>query len=141
MQTTTRTARDIALRAMALIGLDLGASWIIGLLDDSGGANIGAGLLLFAAIMVLSGLGGLYDGWRLGFARTAVIWAATSVLVAVGMIALVDGPLSFDADIFWSDLRDLGAFMTGLVLLPALFGGLITGLTRANPGDHTRPDH
>ncbi|NYF98525.1 hypothetical protein [Janibacter cremeus] len=140
MRTTARTLSDIALRSMALIGFYLGASWIVGLLPGSGGANIGAGLLLFVVIMVLSGLGGLYDGRRAGFLRTVVIWAATSVIVAMGMVALIDGFHPFDADIFWSDLRDIGALMVGLVVMPALLGGLITGLTRADREYRSCPD-
>ncbi len=141
MKTTARTLRDIALRATALIGFYLGMSWIVGLFPDSGGVNIGAGLILFVAIMVLSGLGGLYDGWRVGFLRTAVIWAATSILVAVGMIALFGRLFPFDSDVFLSDLRDMGAFMVGLVVLPPLLGGLITGLVRVEPEHRSSPGH
>lgn len=141
MTIAARTLRDIALRGTALVGSYLGLSWIVGLLPDSGGPNIGAGLILFMAIMMLSGLGGLYDGWRVGFLRTVVIWSATSVLAAVGMIALFDGLFPLNTDVFFSDLRDLGAFMAGLVVVPALLGGLITGLARARPERRSCPHH
>lgn len=125
MKNIVRTIRDIALRAMGLIGFYLGASFIVGLFPNSGGANIGAALMLFVAIMGLSGLGGLYDGSRVGFLRVAVIWVPTAILVAVGTIALFDPLLPFDVDVFVSDLWDMGGFMAGLVAVPALLGGLL----------------
>ncbi|WP_338749720.1 hypothetical protein [Janibacter alittae] len=136
MTTTACILRDIAVRTVTVIGVHLGLSWFVGLLDTSGGANIGAGLLTFVLLMVLSGLGGLIDGRRVGVLSTVVIWVATAVLVAVAMIATFD-PWPPDSGVVVSDLWEIGPFLTSLVAVPALIGGLLTGLRRTAPEAHT----
>jgi len=131
MKTTLRTLRDIAVRTAILLGFNLSALWMLGRFDNSPDANIGAGLLIFAGILMLGGLGGLCDGWRGGFARLTVTWSATAVLTAIGMIAVIDPALPVDVDVFLSDLRDLGGFLTALVAIPALLGGALGALIRS----------
>lgn len=128
MTTTSRAIRDIAVRTIILLGFDLGFRALLARYDDSQDA-LGAGLLAFLIIVLISGIGGLIDGWRLTFGRMAFIWLVTAVLAAVGMTALINVFYEpFDLDVFFSDLRDLGAFTVGLILVPALLGGGLTAL-------------
>ncbi len=131
MNTTLRTLRSIAVRTAVLLGFDLVVLWMLYRFDNSPDANIGAGLLAFAGIMILCGLGGLYDGWRRGFGRVAVTWTATAVFTAIGMIALFDPALPIDVDVFLSDVRDSGGFLIALVAIPALLGGGLAALVRS----------
>lgn len=134
MKTTLRTLRSIAVRTAILLGFDLGVLWTLYRFDNSPDANIGAGMLTFAGIMMLCGLGGLYDGWRRKFGRVAVTWSATAVLTAIGMIALFDPALPINVDVYLSDLRDSGGFLIALVTIPALLGGGLGALLRS--GSH-----
>lgn len=132
MSTIVRTLLDIAIRTGGLLGFHLLVLLLMWLLarDSTGGANIGAGLLAFALIIVISGLWGFYDGRRRGFGRLALIWVPTAVLTAVGMSLLFQSSLHIDVDVFLSDLRDSGGFLILVVLLPAVLSGGLGALMR-----------
>ncbi|MDO5744124.1 MAG: hypothetical protein Q4P23_06625 [Micrococcaceae bacterium] len=128
MGTASRAIRGIALRTAVLVGLYL-LVWVVLLrFEESSSANIGAGLISFAVIALLSALGGLYDGTRGGFSRLAITWVATAMLTAVALIALIDPFLPFDLEVFLFDLLELGPFMAALVAIPALLGGGVGAL-------------
>ncbi len=132
MTTIFRTLLDIAIRTGGLLGFHLVVLLLMWLFarDSTGGANIGAGLLAFALIIVISGLWGFYDGRRRGFGRLALIWVPTAVLTAVGMSMLFQPSLPIDVDVFLSDLRDSGGFLILVVLLPAVLSGGLGALMR-----------
>lgn len=142
MGITVSTLRDIALRTAVLVGLDM-LVWLVVLRsDDTSDANIGAGLFTFAAIAVLSTVGGVYDGIRLGFLRVAVTWVSTAVLTAMLMIALFDPFEPFDFEFFLSDLSETGLFLAAIVAIPALMGGGVGAVLRQdnNPVPSERPN-
>jgi len=93
--------------------------------DDDG---LGAGLLAFALIIVVTAVWGLVDGRRREFGRVAVIWLVTGVLVAVGWsIGLAVNGADSSMSIPELMLADVALlpFTFGLVAAPALVGGAI----------------
>ncbi|NYI76869.1 hypothetical protein [Nocardioides panzhihuensis] len=86
-------------------------------------ANIGAGLLYFGLLFVVSGLWGLWDG-RHAEALSPVFLRWTVVAIVTGLVFpiriwSVEG---VDFDVLWSDLAFLTPFVAGLVLAPAAAG-------------------
>ena len=114
--------------------LGLGAILVLGyrlidLLASDGDANIGAGLMVFAALMLVSFLWALVDGVFVEPARLFGGWAAAAVLYAIAWLVVLS---AYEADASMSTgelirdgLVDL-PFTIGLVLMPALFGGLLS---------------
>lgn len=96
--------------------------------DDEGGANIGAGLIAFGAIVLISFGWAFVDGAARGVAPTAVMWAIVNAVFSVGWL-VVRALIEADASMSASELvrHDLGGvpFTLGLVLLPAVVGALI----------------
>lgn len=76
MTTIARTLLDIALRTAGLLGLHALALLLVWFLDrdSTGGANIGAGLLALALIIIISGLWSLHDGRRLPVRPAGLGW-------------------------------------------------------------------
>ena len=86
-------------------------------------ADIGAGLIFFALLIVVSGLWGLWDGLRASvLAPVFVRWAVVGVVIGLA------GPLRIffdegrDVDVLLDDLLFLGPFLAGLVIAPAAVG-------------------
>ena len=98
--------------------------------DDGGGANIGAGLIAFGAVVVISFGWAYVDGRRRGASPTVVTWAF--VAAAFGLLWLL-GLALVEAD----DSLGLGErllldspmviFTAGLVFLPAGVGAALGG--------------
>jgi hypothetical protein len=110
--------------------------------DDGGGANIGAGLIAFGAVVLVS-LGWAYvDGRRRGAASTTVTWAI--VAVAFGLLWLLGlAAVETDDSMSLAERLRLDAFFAvwtaGLVFLPAGVGAAIGG-TAHRPDSGHRPD-
>ena len=86
-------------------------------------ADIGAGLLYFALLILASGIWGLWDGYHAKVLPPVFVrWAL--IAGAVGL----SGPFRIwfeegrDLGVLWSDLWNLTPFLAGLVLAPAAVG-------------------
>lgn len=101
---------------------------------ERGDANIGAGLLAFAAVVVLSGAWSLRDGYRHGFGWTLRTWALAAILPAVGLwlgLAITEA----DAGTSVTDL-----LRADVALVPMLYAFVITGaVVGAGLGEAVRP--
>ena len=81
-------AARTAVRALALLVLFWGQMWLWDTFAPSTDANIGAGLLAFLTVVVLSGVWGLLDGRRHGLVGALAAWVlAASVFDAVAAVA------------------------------------------------------
>lgn len=83
-------------------------------------ADIGAGLIYFVALLVVSGVWGLWDGYHsTALPPVFVRWAVIALVIGLS------GPLKIwfaegrDVGVLLSDLRYLTPFVAGLVLAPA----------------------
>ena len=118
------------------------AAFLGELLPSEGGANIGFGLLVLLALVVVASVWAARDGRRGGRAGTrllplAACWAGVVVLVAVAMAVWISvaGALyggGFPVEVLVSDLRSVTPFTAGLIGVPAL-----TALALVHAG--TRP--
>lgn len=101
--------------------------------DDGGGANIGAGLIAFGALVLISFGWAFVDGTARGISPTIIIWTVVAAVVSVGWLvvrAVVEADASMSAAEIIS--HDLGTipFTLGLVLAPAAVGSVIGGALR-----------
>ncbi|MGI8645470.1 MAG: hypothetical protein ACR2JD_04010 [Nocardioides sp.] len=112
----------VLVRAIVL-GAGIGAyTWLAPRLmpDDDG---LGAGLLAFALIIVLTAIWGLVDGRRRDFNRVAMIWLVT-VGWSLGLAVNGADSSMTTLELLRADLVLL-PFTFGLVAAPALVGGAI----------------
>ena len=96
--------------------------------DDGGGANIGAGLIAFGALVLISFGWSTFDGRVHAFAPAAAIWAIVAAVVSIGwLVALAVAEADASMSVAEFIRNDLGTlpFTAGLVLAPALVGALI----------------
>jgi hypothetical protein len=110
-------------------------------------ADIGAGLIYFAALIVISGAWGLWDGYHAaGLPPVFVRWAVIALVIGLS------GPLKIwfeegrDVGVLLSDLRYLTPFVAGLVLAPAAvaiaLGYALNSRDRSLPGSAPQqPSH
>ncbi len=136
-------SRQIASRIAVLLGVFF-SGHVVGLFWKTEGANIGLGLMIFAACAVVAGVFGAVDGRRApadGLIR-AWLWVAVGVgviaAIASNMTALLTGGSSFAA--LTSSLLMLGSFVTALIAVPALVGIAAGGAAahRSDPGQQVR---
>ncbi|NHA67172.1 hypothetical protein [Phycicoccus flavus] len=106
----------------AAVGFGLSA-----LSDPSGGADIGAGVLAFALVVLVSFVWSLLDGRRAGLGRVLLRWLLVAVLVGAFLAAFpqIGSDTSFDLQVYLGDLPESGPFGAALVFVPALVGALI----------------
>ena len=101
--------------------------------DDEGGANIGAGLIAFGALVLISFGWAFVDGSARGISPTIITWAIVAAVLSVGWLvvrAVVEADASMGAaEIITHDLGTL-PFILGLVLAPAAVGSVIGGALR-----------
>lgn len=101
--------------------------------DDGGGANIGAGLIAFGALALISFGWAFIDGRTRGIAPAIVIWAIAAGLFSVGwLVALAIGGADSSmsvTELIVSDLATL-PFTLGLVIGPGAVGAAIGGALR-----------
>ena len=122
---------------LTVIALALGTYYLAipTLFPDSRDANIGAGLIAFAGLVLVSLGWAFADGRRRGAAPTVVIWAA--VATAFGVLWLLAMTVLDPDDISLVERLRLDAstavFTAGLVLVPAGVGAAIGGTTH-RPG-------
>lgn len=97
--------------------------------DDGSGANIGAGLIGFALVVVACGIWGLVDGMRQPVTEACMTWLLVSLLVGaawtVGLTAAEAGSWADFGDLLRINLEQL-PFTTALVLVPAIVA-VLTG--------------
>jgi hypothetical protein len=96
--------------------------------DDGGGANIGAGLIAFGALVLISFGWAFVDGTAWGITPAIIIWTIVAAVVSVGWLvarAVVEADASTSAtEIVTHDLGTL-PFTLGLVLVPAAVGAAV----------------
>lgn len=92
-----------------------------------GDANIGLGLLSFAATALLSGIWGFVDGRRHRLPPVLVRWLVVALLTTVGTLVMLaelgDSPEPFAVRI--GSYLDLAPSTAGLVLIPAIVGAVV----------------
>ncbi len=123
-----RTTAAIFLRTLAIAGVIPLVGWLASLGQAGGaGANIGAGLLSFLAIIVAAAIWSFFDARGSGrLAKTLVLWLVVAVLVGISAAFGAQGfATQLDAKVLLSDLSSLSFFVAGLVALPALLGASI----------------
>ncbi len=126
----------ILVRAVVLVaGWAAYSGLVFATAERGGGANIGAGLLAFAILALVSALWGFLDARRSDdVGRLAVTWGAVGVVMGLfaPLVAVVSEP--FDARVLALTVLTLLPFIAVLVLVPALAGGglaLLVGSRRA----------
>lgn len=110
---------------------------VVSLGPDDGGANIGAGLAGFLAIIVIAALWGVADGRTLRTRTDAVlVWVGAALIVGLvgSLIPQMFGEGMLDWAVWRSDLLTVGPFLFGLVAVPALLAALLGSATgRSEP--------
>ncbi|MFJ9390680.1 hypothetical protein ACIRON_17780 [Nocardioides sp. NPDC101246] len=113
----------LLVRLGAILGASLLYSIVMTNFFPTEDADIGAGLIYFAALIVVSGAWGLWDGYHSTVLPPVFVrWAVVALVVGLS------GPLKIwfeegrDLGVLWSDLRYLTPFVAGLVLAPAAVG-------------------
>ena len=100
------------------------------LFPGEGDANIGAGLLAFGVVVLVSFGWGLVDGRRPGAASAVVVWAVVAVVFGAAWL-LGLALLEADDSMSLTERLQLDAFLAvftaGLVLVPAGVGAAIGG--------------
>lgn len=105
--------------------------------DDGGGADIGAGLIAFGAVVVISFGWAYVDGRRQGASPTVVTWAA--VAAAFGLLWLLGLALVETDDSLGLVERlrldvTMVVFTAGLVFVPAGLGAALGGTAHRPQG-------
>ena len=101
--------------------------------DDGGGANIGAGLIAFGALVLVSFGWAFVDGAARGTSPAIIIWTIVAAVVSIGWLvarAVAEADASTSAtEIVRHDLGTL-PFTLGLVLVPAAVGAAVGAALR-----------
>lgn len=119
----------VRLLAAAAITAVFSLIWRMG--PDDGGANIGAGLLLFATLWAGCLVWSLFDARRHGFAVSLTTWAVVALLIGTALpftIAFSDE--GWDGEVVRSDLATFIPFMLVSMLPLAAVGAAIGQSTR-----------
>jgi hypothetical protein len=111
--------------------------------DAGGGANIGAGLIAFGALVLVSFGWAFVDGTARDISPTIIIWTIAAAVVSVGWLvarAVAEADAGTSAtEIVTHDLGTL-PFTMGLVLAPAALGAAIGHGLRPSQARWDRPD-
>ncbi|HXH77803.1 hypothetical protein [Nocardioides sp.] len=93
--------------------------------DDGGGANIGAGLIAFAGLALMSFGWALQDGRARGNSSTVTVWSIVAVVMGIGWFVAL-AVAEADASMSVADRIETYAFImfftVGLVFGPAAAG-------------------
>lgn len=134
----TTVIRTYLFRALAFVAGSVAAHLIIDAIpDNGGGANIGAGLIVFALIAAAAFLWGFVDGRRIPIGILAGVWLAVGATLGLAepfLIAMSDGEL--DWSVVRSDLVTFVPFDLVLVGVPAIIGGALGLAARSSTHDH-----
>lgn len=123
-----RTLGAALVRALVLVALYAG---FLVVLDRTDGEDaLGAGLLYFLLVVLLTLVGAAVDAARLDYLRTVLVWLLAGVGFGVGIplaaAVLEPGTTGSLAD----ELRDGFVFLTLLVVVPALLGAAVGAVVR-----------
>ena len=135
--TLVRVLARLAVMGAALAGYYAALPFLFP--DDGGGANIGAGLIAFGVVVLVSFGWAYVDGRRRGAAAAVATWAI--VAVAFGLLWLL-GLAVVEADDSMSIVERLrldaflAVFTAGLVFLPAGVGAAIGGTAHRPDSGH-----
>ena len=96
--------------------------------DDGGGANIGAGLIAFGALVLISFGWAFVDGAARGASASITIWAIVAAVFSVGWLvvrAVIEADASMGAaELILHDVFTI-PFTASLVLGPAAVGAAV----------------
>ncbi|MGN0065371.1 MAG: hypothetical protein ACI379_14130 [Nocardioides sp.] len=113
----------VALRTVVLTVASYGLIWLIDAVAPTADANIGAGLMAFAAVMGVTFFWAIWDACRNRWWVSAIVWACTAALFAVVSNVVTNWT---DGERALTDLvtfrPDLDFFMAALVIAPAVVG-------------------
>ena len=129
----------IVVRVLGLAAATWLAFWAANLgYDEAGGANIGAGLLAFLAVLLVSLVWSFVDGRRSGRRRQTIgRWLVAGIVIGVLSAfqaqSFAWGEHGIDTTVLLADLRGLAPFTFGLVAVPAVIGTLVGVASRRNP--------
>lgn len=136
------------LRGLVCAVLAQGVGWtaatVYRAMDGDSTAVLGAGLIAFAALLLIAGLWGVLDGRRRpdDVVAHGLTWLVAGVVAGVSMviwIAVTDGAFAkgFDATVLLSDLVSVAPLICGLTAVPGFVGSLL-GSTSSRPPPTTR---
>ena len=115
---------------LAVLAFVVGAyrELVVPLMSEPGDPDIGAGLIAFGIIIIISFVWSVVDGRRSGLTSTAARWAIVAVVFSLGWVVLLavaerDGSMS-TRDALSASLG-LVPFTIVLVLVPSLVGAAI----------------
>lgn len=113
----------LLVRLAAILGASILYSIVMTNVFPTEDADIGAGLIYFGALLAVSGVWGLWDGYHETVLPPVFVrWAVLALVIGLS------GPLKIwfeegrDLGVLLSDLRYLTPFVAGLVLAPAAVG-------------------
>lgn len=119
-------------RFLAAVAITATFSVVFRLLPDEGdGANIGAGLLVFAVLWAMCLVWSLFDARKHGFGVALLTWAIVGLLIGIGFplsIAVGDG--EWDGAVVLSDLSFFIPFWLSSMAVLAAIGAAIGQSTR-----------
>lgn len=121
-----RVVADILVRTVVTGALAWLAGWLMVLAagDDSGGANIGAGLAAFAVVALVALVWTFVDVRRDGrWVRTVLVWVAVGVLLALLSAMNAQGwTVRPDVEVLLQDIWGFLGFLSCLAAVPAGLG-------------------
>ncbi|CAM3402041.1 hypothetical protein NODU109028_15275 [Nocardioides dubius] len=121
----------VPVRVLAAVAVTAVFSLVWRMGPDDGGANIGAGLLLFATIWAGCLVWSLFDARRHGFAISLTAWSIVALVIGAGFpfsIALIDG--EWDSEILRTDLAVFIPMMLFSMVPLAAVGAAVGQATR-----------
>lgn len=125
-----KTLRPVALRAGIIIAAWYAGKALANLLAGNDADPLGLGLAAFAALVVMMGLGGVYDGWHRGIRWGLWIWLLSGLVVTTAVFLI---PGIVDAVRYPTTSRSVAAQIRDSLLIAAMFtppgmvGALIGG--------------
>lgn len=119
----------VLLRVAALAGVVTAyMTLVVPFMGEPGDANIGAGLIAFGIVILVTVAWSFVDGRRAGLAPTVTRWAIVAVVFSLGwvvLLAVADGDTSLGSREAVGAALALIPFTIGLVLVPSLVGAAI----------------
>lgn len=134
-----RSIGAVLVRAVVIVVAMQLTGWLVVCLAPGPDANIGAGLLAFAAGALIAFLWALRDTRTVPTGPVLLRWLLTGALAALGFWAV--GAVR-EPDAALSDLATVAPFIAAVVLVPALAGVALgaTARTRPAPAPESNPE-
>lgn len=118
----------IVVRVVVVGGAGLVTGWLVNAMTaKGGGANIGAGLISFLVLLLVSLVWGTIDGkrWK-SVSPIMLVWFVVALVVAISVVVGIQfHGAGLDTSVLRSDLMSVSPFIFGLVFVPAAIGGSI----------------